>query len=326
MTIFLKNPTKSYQILTVLSKKNIKISIKIPEIRLYPTKVGFIKNLCFLDLMKQKISITINNKILRDIDSIVDNIFIRNRSNAIEYLINRALEETRVAVILAGESRIPTPGKIRNRYLLKINHSSIIEHIIRSLKDTGFSVVYIVADHLTLTKIFKILGDGKNYDIKVEYVDEEVYEGTAKALKLLKRKLRKTFLVTYCDTLLDNIDLNELWKEHIKGKMVATIALCSSVVPEQKTPFAHVKLEGTIISSFVEKPSKKKLTSSIFSRGIMVLEPEFFKYPGNDLETEVLPELAKRRLLGGHITSVDHLHVHSHEDLVSVKKKLKAIK
>ena len=52
--------------------------------------------------MKQKISITIDTPVLRCIDSIIDNIYIRNRSQAIEHLVNLALGENRAAVILAG--------------------------------------------------------------------------------------------------------------------------------------------------------------------------------------------------------------------------------
>ena len=41
--------------------------------------------------MKQKISITIDREILKRVDSIVDNVIIRNRSQAIEHLANNSL-------------------------------------------------------------------------------------------------------------------------------------------------------------------------------------------------------------------------------------------
>ena len=41
--------------------------------------------------MKTKISITLNQKIVDEIDSIVDNIYIRNRSQAIEHLVRNDL-------------------------------------------------------------------------------------------------------------------------------------------------------------------------------------------------------------------------------------------
>ena len=53
-------------------------------------------------MAKTKISITINEKTLHDIDSIIDNIYIRNRSQAIEHLARNALGENKTAVILLG--------------------------------------------------------------------------------------------------------------------------------------------------------------------------------------------------------------------------------
>lgn len=139
--------------------------------------------------MKQKISITLNEKILRDVDSIVDNLIIRNRSQAIEHLIIDAFKESKVAVILAGDGR-NRPEKDRNRFSLKINNSPIIERAVRKLSDSGFRHVFIVSDKENLTKIFNILGDGSKYKSRVEYIEEEIQEGTGSAIKLLKNKIK----------------------------------------------------------------------------------------------------------------------------------------
>ena len=53
-------------------------------------------------MVKKKISITINEKTLQDIDAIIDNIYIRNRSQAIEHLVKYSLSENKTAVILLG--------------------------------------------------------------------------------------------------------------------------------------------------------------------------------------------------------------------------------
>lgn len=275
--------------------------------------------------MKKKISITINDKVLRDMDSVIDNLFIRNRSQAIEYLIKQALKESKIAVILAGESRTGNPGKIRNRYSLKIDHQTIIEKQIHYLKDFGYKTIYIIADHKTLTNIFKIIGEGLERNVKIEYINEEEQSGTGAALKLLKGKINKAFLLIYCDTLLDNINLNDLWNHHLKEKNIATILLSSPPeIPSNEIMLGNVHLEGNKITSFVES-SPKKIGSSLFSRGIYVIEPEIFSYPGRSLESDIIPELAKRRLLGGVISSAEHLHIHTHEDLLDVRKKLKEL-
>lgn len=275
--------------------------------------------------MKKKISITINEKILRDIDSVIDNIFIQNRSQAIEHFIKKALKETKTAVILAGSKSKGLIGKkYPSRYALKIDGQTIIEKQIKKLSESGFRNIYIVADHKVLTNIFRIIGDASDSNIKIEYVDEdEQVEGNASALKLLKGKIKTTFLVVQCDVILDNINLNEIWKQHLEDKMTATMRVCSYMTSTNKCLFGHVTMEGRKIISYDEKPASKKLTSALFFGGVFVSEPEIFSYPGKSLEYEVFPELARRRLLGGDITSLAHLHIHTYEDLLEVRRKLK---
>jgi len=273
--------------------------------------------------MKEKISITINDKILRDADSIVDNIFIRNRSQAIEYLIKKAFKESKTAVILAGDSRQLLGDKIKNRYALKVNRLTIIERAIRKLSDSGFKNIYIIAPHNILTNIFKIIGNGSDYQTKVEFVDEEVEQGNASALKLLKGKIKTTFLIVQCDLIFEHIDLMKLWQQHLQEKMVATMLISSSVLLGNKVLYGHVVLEGNKILSYIEKPAQRNLKSSIFCGGLVIAEPEIFSYSGNSLEHDIYPELARRRLIGGQVSSAEHLHVHTREDLIKVRKKLK---
>ena len=275
--------------------------------------------------MKNKISVTINEKILRDVDSIVDNIFIRNRSQAIEYLIKKSMKETKIAVILAGEGLNAGNGKIKNRYSLKINHLTIIEHTIKKFHDTGFRNIYIIASHETLTNIFKIVGDGSNFNVKIDYVDDEFQQGSASALKLLNEKIKTTFLVVQCDLIITHVDLLDLWNKHLQEKAIATMLICSEVQPKNQVRYGHVSLNGSKVISYEEKPLLKNLKSSIFFAGIFISEPEILRYPGKSLEFNVFPELAKRGLLAGQISNLPHLHIHTREDLERVKKILNEI-
>jgi NDP-sugar pyrophosphorylase family protein len=272
--------------------------------------------------MKKKISITINDKILRDIDSVVDNLFIRNRSQAIESLIKKAFKESKIAVILAGEGKNPC-NRLKNRYSLKVDHSTIIEKAVRKLNASGFKYIYIIADHDTLTRIFKIIGNGSDYNLNIEYIDEEVQEGSGSALKLLKGKIKTTFLVVQCDLVFDDVNLSELWQQHLHGKTVGTMLVCSNPVPWNQITFGHVDMQGNKVLTYTEKPARKNLKSSIFFGGIFVAEPEIFSYHGKSLELDLFPEIAKRGLLGGQMTNVEHLHIHTKEDLARVRNKIR---
>ena len=134
---------------------------------------------------KKKISITINEKTLQDIDSIIDNIYIRNRSQAMEHLIKNALGDNKTAVILLGgnEERI----KIRKdeyRPTARIKNSAVIELAIKKLRENNFKTLFIIARHNLLTRLFDMLKDGTDYGVKINYNEEKSSNGTADSLRL----------------------------------------------------------------------------------------------------------------------------------------------
>jgi NDP-sugar pyrophosphorylase family protein len=273
--------------------------------------------------MKQKISITINNKILRDVDSVIDRLYIRNRSQAFEYLIKKALKDDKIAVILAGDGKSNKSERLKNRYALKINHFTIIERAIKKLSDSGFRNIYIIAQHEALTNIFNIVGDGSSHNVKIEFIEEESFDGSATALKLLKGKIETTFLLVQCDILFEDVDLKELWQQHILDKKIVTMRICSSVIPGGRVKFGRVHMQGNKITSYIGKTIEHNVGSTIFFGGILVAEPEIFSYPGKSLDKEIFPELVKRGLVGGQMNSSEHLHIHTREDLEYARKKFK---
>ena len=87
-------------------------------------------------MTKRKISITLNEKLLNDVDSLVDNIFIRNRSQAIEHLVSNGIKENKAAVILLGgdESNLRIS---ENDYspTAKIKNNAVIELAVKKLRE-----------------------------------------------------------------------------------------------------------------------------------------------------------------------------------------------
>lgn len=264
--------------------------------------------------MKSKISITISDKLLKEIDSIIDNIYIRNRSQAIEHLINSALGENRVAVILSGgeEKSLKISDK-EYRITAKINNSTLLEEAIKKLRNNNFKTIYIIAGHTILTDIFSLVGDGSSYGVKISYVEEKEAKGSANSLRLLKGKINSNFLVVYGDIYFKKINIEELWNDHIRQSAVTTLMLTSSSQPTKK---GIVKIEGNKILNFVQKPKESDIYigfSSIFVSG-----PEIFEYEGDSLEKDVFPLLAEKGLLNGHLSSEKEIHIHSKNDVKSI--------
>ena len=260
---------------------------------------------------KTKISITINGKTLQDIDSIIDNIYIRNRSQAIEHLAKNALGENKAAVILLGGN----DGHLRiskedYRPTARIKNNSVIELGLKKLRENNFKTVFIVARHNLLTKLFEMLKDGTNYGVKINYIEEKSSNGTADSLRLLKGRVNANFLVVYGDLIFNKINIEELWNDHIKQNAIATIMLTTSSKPSEK---GTVRVEGNKVLTFTQKPKKSDIYL-VFSP-IFVADPQIFEYSGASLEFNVFPELADKGLLNGHLSSEKEVHIHSRKDL-----------
>lgn len=267
--------------------------------------------------MKKKISITIEEKLLEGIDSRIDNLFIRNRSQAIEHLLKQGLGEQRIAVILAGGD----PEKLRiakgvYRPVAKINEKTVIELAILRLREFRFKEIFVIASHEILTKIFDIVKDGSELNVKLHYIEDIRPKGNADSLKKLKGKINTSFLVVFGHIIFDKIKLEELWQQHIERKALATLLLTTANKPSEK---GIIRIEGLKILEFVQKPRYAE-EYLVFSP-IFVVEPEIFDIEGNSLEYDVFPNLAKRGLLEGHISSEKEVHIHSMADIKKLKNK-----
>ena len=260
--------------------------------------------------MKKKISITINEKILADIDAIIDNVYIRNRSQAIEHLVESSLGENKTAVILAGGPAEKL--RVGKDYCVNavFHGSRVIERAVKKMKTNGFRTIYVVAQEVVLTKAFEVLKDGSQHGVKVNYVEEKESRGTAASLKLLKGRISSNFLVVYGDIVFDNIKIDKLYNDHIKQKATSTIMLTTSNKPSTK---GTVKVEGSSVLEFTQKPKQSDIYL-VFSP-IFVAEPEIMEYEGDSLEKDVFPMLASKGLLNGHLSSEKEVHVHGKEDL-----------
>lgn len=266
--------------------------------------------------MKKKISITIEDTVLKDIENYIDNVFIRNRSQAIEQLVRSSLEETKTAIILSGGQE----DKIRiseNEFRITaiVDKKPLCVHAIEKLREDGFRKIIIIARGGVLTSVFSILKNGHDFGVEITYVEERECHGTADSLRLARARVKGSFLVVYGDVVFSNINLAELWKEHVKERKTATLLVTTSLHPSTK---GALRMEGNTILEFKEKP--KQSEQYIVFSPIFAAEEEIFDVEGKSLEKDVFPLLAEKRLLKGHLSSEKESHIHSKADALAYKK------
>ena len=254
--------------------------------------------------MKERITITLENDILTDIDKLVGSQNLKNRSNAIAAMLKKALGKRcpRKAVILCGGKgtrlrpithEIPKP-------LIPVHGRPLVEHIIDLLKKYDIQEILLSVGYKK-DKIKDYFGDGKRFGVKISYIEESEDDplGTAGPLKKARQLFNESFIVTNGDELKD-INLEEMYEIHKQNKALATIAL--TTVPDPSA-YGVAELSGSRILRFIEKPPKDKAPSNLINSGLYILEPEALDIIPEGyslLEKDVFPVVAYEGKLFGY--------------------------
>ena len=180
-----------------------------------------------------------------------------------------------VMVIMAGGrgTRLRPHTENCPKPLLPVGDKPMLEHIIERAKAEGFDR-FVLAIHYLGHMIEEHFGDGRRWQVRIEYLREQEPLGTAGALGLLRPRPDAPFLVTNGDVLTD-IRYGELLDFHCRHRASATMAVR---LHEWQHPFGVVKTKGVDITGFEEKP----VSRSHINAGIYVLEPQALDFLGND--------------------------------------------
>ena len=255
---------------------------------------------------RERITVTIRQELLRGLDRMIDHQRIRNRSHALEVVLDRALSsDTNQAVILAsGEGvqmrpftyEIPKP-------LIPVNGKPLLEHGIELLRQHGITEVFITVSHLA-DKIIDHFGDGSKFGVNITYVREAKPSGTGGALRAAHKYLSDApFVMLYGDVLL-NLDVADFLETHTQTTAaVGTLALTSVADP---SAYGAVKLRGTKVVEFDEKPDESHNVSRLVFAGCGVFNQSIFSHLPKkrgelSLERDVFPELMKNERLYGYL-------------------------
>ena len=224
--------------------------------------------------MKERITITVEQEILSDVDKQVGKDHIKNRSHAIEVLLKKALGKRcpKKAIILCGgkgtrlrpiTQEIPKP-------LIPLHGKALIEHLIDLFKKYDIKEVILSVGYKK-EKIKEYFGNGDKWGVRISYIEEneEAPLGTAGPLKKAMALLKETFIVTNGDELKD-INLEEMYEIHKENGALATIAL--TTVPDPSN-YGVAEVSGSRILRFIEKPPKDKAPSNLINSGLYILEP-----------------------------------------------------
>ena len=147
--------------------------------------------------------------------------------------------------------------------MLKINGKPILEIILEQCIEYGFRQFHFSVNYLK-NQIIDYFGNGKKWDVNINYLIEKKPLGTAGSLQLLPKQ-SQPFIVINGD-LLTRLDLNRILNFHIENQADATLGVRNHT---EKVPYGVVKVEGTRLLSFEEKPTFNHLVNA----GVYVINP-----------------------------------------------------
>lgn len=150
--------------------------------------------------------------------------------------------------------------------LLKVGDKPILEILLNSFIKSGFINFYI-STHYMPEMIRSHFGDGSKWNIKINYIHEEIPLGTGGALGLLPSDIPDLPLILINGDVLTNVDFERVLEFHNKHQAVATMCVRDY---EYQVPFGVINGVGHKIISMVEKPVQRFFVNA----GIYVVSSE----------------------------------------------------
>jgi NDP-sugar pyrophosphorylase family protein len=255
-------------------------------------------------MRRTRLTITLKNTIVGELDQLTDGDKIRNRSHAIEYILSEYFKPSIItAIILAGgkgENLRPYTYELP-KSLLPIKSRPILEYIIENLRRAEIRNIIICIGYLG-EKIKEYFADGKKWGVKIQYSEEKYPLGTGGAIFRASQYVKnQSFILIHGDVLTD-LNLKDLINFHKEQQSIGTIAL---TLVKNPSLFGQLKLHGVKIVNFYSPTKKGQEQSYLINTGVYVFNKEIFNFfPKNKqifMLEDLLDKLIKEKKLSGFV-------------------------
>jgi D-glycero-alpha-D-manno-heptose 1-phosphate guanylyltransferase len=198
------------------------------------------------------------------------------------------------AVLLVGGMGTRLRSVVPNapKPLAAVGDKSFLELLIRQLHDQGIRHLVMCTGYLA-DQIENHFGDGRAWDVSIQYSQELQPLGTAGAVKLAQSYLQEAtdFLVMNGDSFME-VDLNLLLRFHHEHEALASLVVRRV---ENAARYGTVRIEaGNRVTGFAEKAGKEE--PGTVNAGVYVFRRNILNSIANgpsSLEKDVFPQVLK---------------------------------
>ena len=212
--------------------------------------------------MRERVTFSIESSLLKRLDQLVDGIRIRNRSHALEIVLEKLLGAD-VFIFVKDKKQMEDAQKT-----------------IAWVKEQGLVPLIVSPPGVASGEFIADPG-----------------QGTGAALLSLQGRVKNTFVIVYADA--PKVELHDILRFHHNQGGIATLAVTSAKEPKR---FGVVKLKGVKVTEFVEKPETAQsylVSAGIFVFEPEVFQ--YIPPKSRSLERDSLDILSKNGLLNGYV-------------------------
>lgn len=183
----------------------------------------------------------------------------------------------KAVILAAGEgNRLKPITSTRPKPMIPLVGKPLLEHTILGLKDEGIDEILLIVGYKKEI-IKEYFGNGiDKFNIKIEYITQEEYLGTAHAANYAKDFIKDdSFMLMYGDILVDPIIYKEVLQKFRKSRAEGLISLIEVKNPEV---FGIITLDSNdFVKKITEKPSPELGLGNLANAGIFVFDPLIFE-------------------------------------------------
>jgi len=164
----------------------------------------------------------------------------------------------------------------RTKPALPVLGKPLVGYVAEYLARFGIKDV-IVNLHHEPDSVRRVLGDGSQFGVRLEYVYEPEILGTSGALDNARALLESETFVVINGKLVTDIDLNAAVQHHRRENALATLVLKRNMARER---FSIVETHDGLVTRFAGMPSPTDLDADppLMFTGIHIMEPRIFDY------------------------------------------------
>jgi dTDP-glucose pyrophosphorylase/predicted transcriptional regulator len=183
--------------------------------------------------------------------------------------------------------------------LLSVGNRPILEIIIERFIKAGFHNFFI-STYYKAQKIQEHFGNGSDWGVKIEYINEDTPLGTAGAIGILPKNLPKLPILMMNGDVLSMVNFENLLAFHQAQDGIATMCIREY---EVQIPYGVVNIDKKQAKSIIEKPLQKFFVNA----GIYVLEPEIVHKVSPNASVN-MPNLLEQQINEGETVSIYPIH------------------